>query len=426
MPKTPDVESPHHTHTRLSEIPIHPHRLFTLLEKKINKNLPKLLTHVVRGEQKEAESILKCLPELLTVRDRVVDPSGRDFYQVSPWEYMLWAMDTRYMGQMMLNCIPEGSEGDGIRQACIAQYQAIHANGGGIDYEQPATCKTLVKLDNIETLEDIPFIKITKLFDAPDALIFCNNQFYYANKKDSSITLIPTHDLPPEQLINLNTLKTMFSGMTNQQSRLPSTLEEYRLINILFNKNPAFRPTYHHEAHYNFAIINALQEYVDCLSSSNQAQQNRLWIHSVSQAQRLAPAHVLQHYCDPDRGFHPTPDFQASEFKRQSNFYDWDSGMQSNLLTDASVHANFGFQFGLIRGNIGQFQHNSWTAFATGTSLKRDLALYNYDVTALRKLYEVRAADSRTLLARLYQSLKSTAIAPTEQPPSRNNICCPC
>ena len=97
-------------------------------------------------------------------------------------------------------------------------------------------------------------------------------------------------------------------------------------------------------------MIDALQTYVNRFDGLDLPQRDVLWINAVAKAQRELPAHVLQHYCDPDRAFFPLPDFKAKEFKRQGRFYSLISAQWDNLFSGASLVSSLSFQFGLVRG----------------------------------------------------------------------------
>jgi hypothetical protein len=65
----------------------------------------KLLTHVARGEQDQAEAMLKENPNLLLHQGNVTDYSGRKFYNITAFQYALWAYD-RHMWNMLLKYFP--------------------------------------------------------------------------------------------------------------------------------------------------------------------------------------------------------------------------------------------------------------------------------------------------------------------------------
>jgi len=63
----------------------------------------KLLDHVMRGEQDEAEEIIKANPQLLNHKGSGKEfHNGREFKSITPFQYALWAMDW-YMWDMMMS-----------------------------------------------------------------------------------------------------------------------------------------------------------------------------------------------------------------------------------------------------------------------------------------------------------------------------------
>ena len=101
-----------------------PHRL--------QKMANKLLLQVMHGEQDKAEKILKSHPELLTITGTATDYSGRTF-ETTAFRYALWALDTRYMCNMMLDCLPNSPQGEAIKHGLLTQFNA--QENDGLDYE---------------------------------------------------------------------------------------------------------------------------------------------------------------------------------------------------------------------------------------------------------------------------------------------------
>ena len=93
-----------------------------------------LLRHIARGEQTQAEALLRADPSLMFKRWHVRDLSGRNFPSVSGFEYALWAMDTR-MWRMMIDCIPDTPEGEQLRMLLLAQNQNLETEGISFDLE---------------------------------------------------------------------------------------------------------------------------------------------------------------------------------------------------------------------------------------------------------------------------------------------------
>ncbi len=92
----------------------------------------KLLLQVMHGEQDKAEVILKIRPDLLMIKGTATDYSGRTF-TCTAFQYALWALDTRYMCNMMLDCVPNSPDAKIIQEGLLMQLLA-HEHGG-IEYQ---------------------------------------------------------------------------------------------------------------------------------------------------------------------------------------------------------------------------------------------------------------------------------------------------
>lgn len=69
--------------------------------------------------------ILKKYPELLQERITFTDKSGRVFKDTSIWEYVIWALDMRYMAPMMLECVPHNKQGEVLRKVIVFLIRTI-------------------------------------------------------------------------------------------------------------------------------------------------------------------------------------------------------------------------------------------------------------------------------------------------------------
>lgn len=96
-----------------------------MLSKHPEFKIHQLLGYIASGNQDEAEKMLEQNPELLLQSGSVIDPSGRLFEKIKPFELVLWTMDVRYMANMVLDCIHKAKEGDEIRIELLKQYKAV-------------------------------------------------------------------------------------------------------------------------------------------------------------------------------------------------------------------------------------------------------------------------------------------------------------
>jgi hypothetical protein len=205
---------------------------------------------VATGDQVGAEKGLKINPELLLQRGTVTDFSGRTFVNITAFEYALWALDTRYMCNMMLDCLSElGDEtrGEVIKQGLLRQYKSFEKNKG-VDYT-----------------------------------------------------------------------------IRNGEAR--------------------------HEKHFDFLpLLKALKDYVDNFDIWDWPKKDNHWCTVVGLMQCGLPAHVRQHYCDPDESFHPTPAFNKNTFKRSLAFYNYVTGYNEIWGSCGLVNlSGLGFNFGVAR-----------------------------------------------------------------------------
>ena len=99
---------------------------------RLQKMANKLLLQVMHGEQEKAATILKIHPELLTMTGTATDYSGRTF-KTTAFRYALWSLDTRYMCNMMLDCLPYSEQGEAIKQDLLMQFKTQEQDG--LDYE---------------------------------------------------------------------------------------------------------------------------------------------------------------------------------------------------------------------------------------------------------------------------------------------------
>ena len=91
----------------------------------LTKDESKFLQHVARGEQNEAEAMLKMNPQLLLCRGKMVEHNGRTFESATAFQYAVWAKDT-HMLTMLMKYPPKESP---LRQAIKEQLQEFKTKG---------------------------------------------------------------------------------------------------------------------------------------------------------------------------------------------------------------------------------------------------------------------------------------------------------
>ncbi|CEK10369.1 SidC homolog [Legionella hackeliae] len=132
----------------------------------------KLLHHVTRGEHDAVKAMLEKDMSLFFKRGVVTDCSGREFENISAFEYALWALD-KHMWAAMIACIPQNEEGRKVFARLIAQYNKVNTDGvsyklnGKTITEQHFDFKnTLIKeLQTHEDLINAPEVKNSDVID---------------------------------------------------------------------------------------------------------------------------------------------------------------------------------------------------------------------------------------------------------------------
>ncbi len=88
----------------------------------------RFLLHAVQGSYDKVVSLLLNNSDLLTQKGKVTDYSDRTFYNISGFQYALWALD-KNCWIMMLECIPRNEEGLRIAKLLVKQYKELKEEG---------------------------------------------------------------------------------------------------------------------------------------------------------------------------------------------------------------------------------------------------------------------------------------------------------
>jgi hypothetical protein len=88
----------------------------------------RFLPYVVRGEHETVKAMLEKKIDLIHIRGKVTDCSGRTFNNISPFEYALWALD-KHMWELMLECIAKNEKGNEVLQILSGQYKNLSTRG---------------------------------------------------------------------------------------------------------------------------------------------------------------------------------------------------------------------------------------------------------------------------------------------------------
>ena len=175
----------------------------------VASKIQELLLHVVHREHSKAEKIVRNNPDWIQHKGRVTDSSNRTFNNISAFQYALWALDTNYQLPIMLDCIPDGRQGDEIRKALLKQYNDMQGDD-------------LLKIAFNTLL--VPFSQLAEMLPNSEGIIFFDNKIYFADKTTQSVVLIAA-----EVTTQLAELKSLFAGMANNSTRQSNT-SEHQLI----------------------------------------------------------------------------------------------------------------------------------------------------------------------------------------------------
>ncbi|MBA2653116.1 MAG: hypothetical protein H0U73_12765 [Tatlockia sp.] len=95
----------------------------------LTRHVLKQILQVAQGEQSKVQAILRLRSDYLLHSGNVTDPSGRCFSNITSFMYAIWALDVRYMGKMIINCLPRNEKGEEIKAKLLEQYEEVEKNG---------------------------------------------------------------------------------------------------------------------------------------------------------------------------------------------------------------------------------------------------------------------------------------------------------
>jgi hypothetical protein len=283
----------------------------------------KLLDHVAKGKQDEANAILQSpndIQMLLRTPGKFADYSGRTF-RCTAYEYAYWAKDT-HMQRMLENHMD-----DETKALMLEKVNQIEHSG--LAYQQHGRSYQNAHYDMSFILQDLSleeFYQLKKIVGQGHAKIQQATAYNYQN----------------------------ISFTATEYEALKEILEQYRPNDIFsfFYTSPAEGIS--KKLQFDFhSLITALDTYVTNYGRWwSHHQQIENWM-KIGKAQRDVPAHVAQEYCRSDRSFDPLPSFNEETLPRILTF--------NNVLTSdtfwfprLSSSSGLGFDFALIRMQLSK------------------------------------------------------------------------
>jgi hypothetical protein len=154
------------------------------------------------------------------------------------------------------------------------------------------------------------------------------------------------------------------------------------------------------EPHYDFALIVALQMYVNNYEQWSYGQCVEYWCKKVGGAERLVPVYVANYYCDRNHSFDPVPKFNEDELPRTLEFYNYLSKSTVSWFPFSSS-SGLGFDFAIGRGGA---RARGGVASGPGAAWR--------DLAAVTTLYKVRQSE----FTQLKQQLQNPAFESDRSP----------
>ena len=350
-----------------------------------------LLAAVVRGNPQE---LVNANSGLLFKTGQITAPDGVIFYDVSPYQLMIFFRDRDMMSRVM----PFISTA--YESICRKQYAAI--DRGGAD---------LVKLDKdpIVLVEEGKFNEITQfeatytihnqlneivfhLLENPDGILYYQDEtqkihFYYANRDKQTVIEIEPEIHSNQEQAALEAFKASFTNMEKNSSRRSNNLEHQLIASTMRHKLTRCGIRYERAGvHYRDSQVDfnrLLNAYRKCIRLYREQQWNvadAIWRHEVGSAQREV-MWLLQRLCEKGRPFYPLPDFQTSSFRRGLSFFNFVMRKEESVLNQKGlVAAGLGSNFALYKDAMG------WGAEAARRMLGRPLP--ESDLVAISRLIE--------------------------------------
>ncbi|HAT8179158.1 TPA: F-box protein [Legionella pneumophila] len=205
-------------------------------------DVPKFLHYVVRGEYDAVQAMLEKDSSLIFKRGVVRDCSGREFENISGFEYALWALD-KHMWAHMIACIPTNEEGRKVFEKILAQYNKVNTmgvtyklNGKPIterhfDFENTIIKELQTQVDSINTPGDMDLDAIDEQWrvgvggaqkQLPMHVVdeYCSNELFYP---------VPKFISPPKSSKKFYNLTTHnYEDWFGVDSKLGSEIAIYR------------------------------------------------------------------------------------------------------------------------------------------------------------------------------------------------------
>ena len=338
-----------------------------------------VLNDVMTGNLESLIAVVRTNPELLFIKsDRITDPAGQIFYNVSPYEMMLFLCDDDMLNQVVRVV-------SALREKFGKEIKTIHASlqQGGADLIKLDRDPRLLNVEDIlrfrtsYTLSDGTIKEVTfPLLENPDGVLYYKDEhnqehWFYANQATRTIEPIELAPrLTDKQKDAYEQLVTSMNAMEPMSARRSSNDEHQFIANHMCSlKNTRtmtpvqlvrFGMTYiqdgirYRDTRYDFnRYTNAYRKCIGLYAQRLWLEGDRIWQRELGHVQKEV-MWLLQRYCEENRPFYPLSIHYKSEpFRRGFKFENWVGG---NGRVDDIYNANtgdfyvgFGSNFGLYK-----------------------------------------------------------------------------
>jgi hypothetical protein len=318
------------------------------------KRAARLLEHVSRGKQEEAEAIIKTNPNLLQYKEKVTDYSGQTTYHLTAFQRALRDTDS-HMWRMMLKYL--------TKDEAAKQLQELESKVG---------CDLIVMNSppDKNNLNMLPILSTAAYIRYEDKLFYINKLKHECVELTVDIMKFDSSFKPTELLF-----KTDLEKIKKMTGHIATDIESW---------------------HYNYQLlIQAIQHFLSpdnaWMKLLDRIMRAKQFCKKVGGAQRSVPTHIAQEYCHPIRTF-KSPKFASDTLYRQFNVTQFSESPFWFPLKKNDSKSMLGINMAYIRGDLG---HPIAVTYCDDEhSLRQDLY-------AIEQLAEVRITELNDLKQRL-------------------------
>lgn len=308
---------------------------------------------------------IKQHPDLLFKKCSMVDPRGRIFPSISPYQLMIFLCD-EVMKNAICPLIP--IEMGGKRQL---QYKELGCGGADLirinkkpelkDIQEIRTFKTAFTINAVQN--PVTF----SLLENPDGIIFYQDEqdnpyFYYVNPRKQELKCLTPEAKTEEAQLALDALIASFMAMEMNSGRRSNDAEHQLIQQImsinLHREGIRYKQDglWFQDSRTEFKLINkyrtCIRLYYEAVNHGGRAKADNFGCEEVGKAQGEV-MWLLQRICEKDRPFYPLPK-NFSGFKRGFAFDNSITNKNDVLIfSEGKFDDGFGKDFYLNKGPRG-------------------------------------------------------------------------